>query len=61
MWLALGIIKVAGRDGVIDQIIFGQQGLVQSGADFEALVRQLNGRLHEGGPGQLAMFFVGCF
>ena len=61
MGLALRIVEIACSHWVIDQIIFFKQGAVQTRAKFEALLSQLNGRLHEGGPRQSAMFFVRHF
>ncbi|MPM84376.1 hypothetical protein SDC9_131447 [bioreactor metagenome] len=56
--LAVPVEEIGTGRGVVGQVLLVGQQRVQARADLEAVVRQIDGRFEQLGPGQLAMFLV---
>jgi len=56
--LALAVVEVGGGDWVLPEVRVSGQQLVEPRTDPKALFGQLDGRLEQAGPGQLAMLPV---
>ena len=59
--IAVGLVEIGGSGGVFLQVLLGLGQGVEAGADLEAVFGQVDGRLEQGRPWQLAVLLVGHF